>query len=505
MSISGVASRWALVFVVLLLTVTAWFGKAAAQNEAHATAAGPSAADLAGIWVAYASHDGESSPLILHLDTAEGGALRGRWSTPAIHVWEVGLPPVSVQGDEVKIENVIVLHYDRAAGTLTGTLPAFWVPVYPMQVTFRRSRPQRPEPAAPIAAPVWTFDAKAAVWADLAFAKGVLFVGADDGQLHALDAGTGKPSWNFHAGGAIRACPRPAGGDLFVQADDGYLYRLNAASGEQRWRARLEPPVVRHPLDKEDSNYDYRASGVTIADRRLFVGTHDGHLLALDPADGSRLWDFATAGSVLSTPAVDSGRVYFGSFDGNVYALAAASGALLWKHDTGAPVSSSPALHEGRVIIGSRSYDLMALDGASGKPAWTRYYWFSWVESSATILGGSAYVGSSDAAKLFAFDARSGRRLWDLDAGGCAWGRPAVNERRVYIGTVGTQHYIAEHRAMVLAVDRATGLPSWRYPVAAPAAAPRELAAYGFAGSPVLGAGLVYFAGLDGRVQAFKP
>jgi outer membrane protein assembly factor BamB len=278
---------------------------------------------------------------------------------------------------------------------------------------------------------------------------------------------------------------------------------LNAASGEQRWRVRVEAPVERLALDKAGTRYDYRASAATLAGGRLYLGTDDGHLVAIDPGKGSPLWSFATGGSVVSTPIVDSGRVYFGSFDGQVYALDATSGALLWKHDTGAPVTSTPAVHEGRVVIGSRSYDLLALDGASGKPVWTRYYWFSWVECSASISGGAVYIGSSDAAKLFAFDARSGRRLWELDAGGSVWGQPAVAENRVFIGAVGAQNYLVEHRATILAVDRATGRPAWRFPVAAPAASAAALTSYGFAASPALGEGMVYFASLDGRVRAF--
>jgi outer membrane protein assembly factor BamB len=488
----------------LALTCLAWFTFTPGKGAAAGSAATLSAADLVGSWVAVASHGGETSPVALRLE-AIGGEVLARWSIPAIHLWELPVGKAVVHGNQVEV-GPLALVYDGAAGTLAGTLPAAVVPVYEMPVTFRRARlerPPRPEPAAPVASPVWTFDAGAPVWADLASAGEVLYVAGDDGRLHALAARSGRPLWSFRATGAIRARPTLAGGDVFVHADDGFLYRLNAATGEQRWRVRVEPAVQRLPPGRAGSKYDDWASAATLASGRLYLGTDDGHVLALDPANGSRLWAFAAGGTIVSTPVVDSGRVYFGSFDGRVYALDAASGSLIWQHATGAAVISTPALHEGRVIVGSRSYDLLALDGASGKPVWTVYYWFSWVESSATIFGGAAYIGSSDAAKLFAFDARTGRRLWEVDAGGSAWGQPAVTGSRVFIGTVGTQNYLVPHRATILAVDRATGRPGWRYPVAAPPAASAEVTAYGFAASPALGEGLVYFAGLDGRVYAF--
>jgi outer membrane protein assembly factor BamB len=469
----------------------------------------PSATELAGVWIGYASHNGETAPVVLHLETSAEGGLQAKMSTPAIHVWEFPLGPVSIDRDQIRINALaMTLVYDGTAGTLTGVIPPSLVPVYSMRVTFRRSpnpeRKPRPDPAARVATPVWVFDAEAPIWADAAFANNVVIVGADDGRLHALDARSGKSLWFFRAGGAIRARPTVSGDDIFVPADDGFLYKLNAKSGEQRWRVRIvEQPIVRLPISNQKSRNDFRASAATLKDSRLYVGTQDGHVLALDSNRGSRLWDFAAGDSVRSTPLVASGRVYFGSFDGRVYALDATTGAPLWNHDTGGPVTSAPALQDGRVIIGSRSYDLLALDGASGRPVWTQYYWFSWVESPAAIFGGSVYIGSSDAAKLFAFEARSGRRIWDIDAGGSAWAQPAVTETRVFIGTVGALNYLVPHRATLLAVDRKTGRPVWRYPVAPPAQASSEVTAYGFAGSPAIGEGLVYFGGLDGRLYAF--
>ena len=488
----------------MALSPTLTVGLGSAQAAAGDAAASPSPADLEGTWVAVARHDGESATIALHFEAAPAGEIRVKWSNPVLHIWELPVGSAAVHGNHVEVGHLLSLAYDRAERTLSGVLPAALVPVYEIPVTFRPAslpRPPRPELLAPIATPTWTFAAAAPVWADLAFADGVLYAAADDGHLYALAAGTGRPLWTFLAGGALRARPTIAGGDVFLQADDGFLYRLNAATGQQRWRVRLQPPVERLPSSKEGSRYDFRASAVTLADGRLYVGTDDGHLLAVKPEDGSRVWTFSAYGSVVSAPIVESGRVYFGSFDGHVYALDAPSGALLWNHDTGSAVTSTPALHENRVIIGSRSYDLDALDRESGKPLWTRYYWFSWVESSAAIFDGVVYVGSSDAAKLFAFDARSGRRLWELDAGGCAWGEPAVTGSRVFIGTVGTQNYLVAHRATILAVDRKTGAAAWRYPIGAPASP--EVTEYGIAASPALGEGLVYFAGLDGRVLAF--
>lgn len=66
------------------------------------------------------------------------------------------------------------------------------------------------------------------------------------------------------------------------------------------------------------------------------------------------------------------------------------------------------------------------------------------------------------------------------------------------MGTSALGGYAVAHRAGIMAVDRATGAPAWRY--LAPAVADK---AYGFTGSAAVGGGRVYVAGLDGKVYAF--
>jgi outer membrane protein assembly factor BamB len=150
------------------------------------------------------------------------------------------------------------------------------------------------------------------------------------------------------------------------------------------------------------------------------------------------------------------------------------------------------------VIVGTRGYDLLCLDAKTGDPRWKRYYWFSWVESSPTIRDGVAYTGSSDAAAAYAFEVKTGGRVWTTDVYGWPWGQPAVTDRRVYVGAASQVGYLMGHRGFVFGLDRATGRPAWRYE-----ARPAESGTYGFPGSPAVGEGLVFATGLDGRVYAF--
>ena len=465
----------------------------------------PAAAELAGAWSGEVEHEGETTPFALELEPDDDGKVLLKATVPIAHLAHapIGRVPMQLEGRKVQL-GPFAFDYDAAAKTLTGVVPDGFAPVYRLPLVLRRvariEAPARAEPGRTLAEPVWSFDAGSPLWPGPAFSGGLVFVGAEDGQLHAVDARTGRSRWSFRAGGPVRTRPALVEGTLLFQADDGFLYKLDAVSGQERWRVRLvETPVERLPFDNPKSRYDRFGSDVTVVGGRLYVGTHDGHVLALDPANGARLWDFATGDSVLAAPAVDSGRVYASSFDKHVYALDAASGRLLWKCFTQGAVVSTPAVAGDLVVVGNRCYDLFGLRAATGEVAWKRYVWFSWIESSATVKDGVAYVGSSDAASVSAFDTQTGRPRWQADVYGWAWGQPAVTQERVYLGTSSQAGYPSGHRAGVMALDRATGRVAWRY---VSPAAPKG--AFGFPGSPALGEGFVFVSGLDGRLYAFK-
>jgi hypothetical protein len=74
-----------------------------------------------------------------------------------------------------------------------------------------------------------------------------------------------------------------------------------------------------------------------------------------------------------------------------------------------------------------------------------------------------------------------------------------VTEARVFVATFADPNYVVKHQAGLLAVDRETGTPVWRYPLEEPA----DGRTYGFPAAPAVGEGLVFVGGVDGRVYAF--
>src|SRR5256885_8041715 len=66
-------------------------------------------------------------------------------------------------------------------------------------------------------------------------------------------------------------------------------------------------------------------------------------------------WKFATGDRIVSSPVIDNNRIYFGSDDGNIYAVDAETGRQIWKRGTKGPVSSTPAI-AGQMVY-APSYD----------------------------------------------------------------------------------------------------------------------------------------------------
>ena len=63
-------------------------------------------------------------------------------------------------------------------------------------------------------------------------ANGVVYIGARDNHVHAIDAGSKEKLWSYETQGFIDAAPAISDGTLYVTSHDGYLYALENRSAE---------------------------------------------------------------------------------------------------------------------------------------------------------------------------------------------------------------------------------------------------------------------------------
>jgi outer membrane protein assembly factor BamB len=460
---------------------------------------------LGGWWGAEPVYNGQPSTVYLHF-ASEDGKQVVRLSMMAIGGFDQPIGTVTVSGNRLDMQPYPwPLDYDCERDVLGGVLPDAAVPVHRIAVEFHRiEAPARPAPRAwnyPSRDAAWSRELGSPVWAGLALdrKRGQLVVGADDGDLLAIPVDGRAPHWRFATHGPVRARATVAGDAIYVPSDDGNLYKLDAATGRELWRAMIDagsPPRV--PTTDETSRWDFYSSSATVDQQRVFIGSRNGRIHALDARSGEPLWEVDSGEPVTSTPVVERDRLFVAGYDGTVRALSTADGRTVWTYDTGQPIPADLALAGGRVLAGSRSYDLVALDAANGQPRWTRYLWFSWVDSAPVVDDGVVYLGSSDATSVFAMELASGQPRWQTRVPGWAWPQVVLAGDRLVAVTASHGTFRPGYFGAVVALDRRSGEIVWLNRLARPG----TKLEWGYGAAPVADENFVYVADLSGRLSA---
>jgi eukaryotic-like serine/threonine-protein kinase len=239
---------------------------------------------------------------------------------------------------------------------------------------------------------------------------------------------------------------------------------------------------------------------------RVFVGSADGNVYAVDAETGDVVWTFLTGSAVRSKPAVSEGVVYVGSWDKNFYAITAMTGEEIWQTPLNGQVQSTGFIANGMVYTASRKASVFALDLQTGEIRWERSFGNNiWIESSPHLVGDTIYIGSSGLLKVEAIDSMTGKPKSLFMSRTFNWSTPVVVEDMLYIGAV---NFELPERSGLLAIPLVDGIfPTatqwtWLYPMQATLAAGGGWS--GVSGSPVVVNGIIYFGGLDGILYALK-
>jgi outer membrane protein assembly factor BamB len=235
-----------------------------------------------------------------------------------------------------------------------------------------------------------------------------------------------------------------------------------------------------------------------IINSTVYVASTDGKLYALDGDNGTLKWSYTTGGTIgFAGPTYNSGTVFIGSADRYLYALDANTGTVKWKYLThGDAGYSTPTFYNGNLYLATTDASssfcyLCSINAQSGLLNWEnlRTYFPSNVTLSNNIGYTSNFVG------LSSFDAVTGGGLISFIQGNISKDNPLVVNNILYSGTetqlmtalnattgaliwntsnAGTIQcgptlekgaiYDGAYQQM-FALDSATGLIRWRYPL----------------------------------------
>jgi outer membrane protein assembly factor BamB len=168
----------------------------------------------------------------------------------------------------------------------------------------------------------WTWDGDHLV-ANPAAAGGKVFFGASHG-VYSLDAATGQELWRFQTKTDAEAVTL-AGGVVFAGSLDEHVYALDGATGQELWRSKIQGAYV-EATPMAIGNLVVVGDIVLAAVSSIgdFIGAGDERLgpedlFALDARSGSKVWAVDT-GLRATGVTVAGGRVFVGSQGGAILA-----------------------------------------------------------------------------------------------------------------------------------------------------------------------------------------
>jgi outer membrane protein assembly factor BamB len=204
---------------------------------------------------------------------------------------------------------------------------------------------------------------------------------------------------------------------------------------------------------------------------RVFVGTADNYVLALDATSGESVWPvpFEAGHSIWGQPIYDDGVLYVGSLDKNVYALNADTGDEIWQTLVDGSVSDRAVDDTDLVYVGSFDRQVHALDKVSGATIWTAPADAA-VWGAPTLADGVVYFVNLNG-NLSAVDAETGESVWSQAVGDYTVASPVVDDDTVYVATAGNPASAqGERRGRLFAFSAGSGEEVWSSPLLLPAA-----------------------------------
>jgi quinohemoprotein ethanol dehydrogenase len=257
-------------------------------------------------------------------------------------------------------------------------------------------------------------------------------------QINEKNVNTLGAAWytDFEGAMGVVAEPIVVDGVIYVSAPQSRVYAVDAISGKVTWK--FDP----HVRLNQAINGSYSArvnAGVAVWEGKVFVGTGDCRLIAIDAAAGKQLWEATvcepTQTGITGAPHIAKGKVlmgYNGSDDGVRGALAAYdanTGKEVWRFWT---VPGDPA----------KPFETKALEMAaktwSGKDSWK--------------------IGGGDAWTAITYDEPTGLVIFGTAGAGVDYGEMAgikVSGDKLFSGCI-------------IALNADTGEYVWHYQTSSP-------------------------------------
>lgn len=175
----------------------------------------------------------------------------------------------------------------------------------------------------------WEYPIHVTPYSSPAVAGTSTFVGDWEGTIHAVDVQTGQRQWRTAGQHAFKNTPAADDRGVYIADVNETVYGLNPVDGSLKWTAD-------RPSSQSDTLPGRQpgplGSSPSLTADSVFVGDATG-LAALRRTNGAVRWHTKVGGA--ATPALDRKRVYVGTADATLVALDRTTGERRWSLDEG--------------------------------------------------------------------------------------------------------------------------------------------------------------------------
>jgi outer membrane protein assembly factor BamB len=268
-------------------------------------------------------------------------------------------------------------------------------------------------------------------------------------SLQDVEQGTPSVEWSVNevTQASIVAPPLQVGDRVFMGTADNHILALDATTGTLLWDFEVGNSVWGQPAYKD---------GV------LFVAVLDKRVYAIDGESGEPVWSEPATleGAIASRPIVDSDLVYVTSFDGQLHALSLSSGELVWSASGQDWIWGAPALVDGVVYFVDAQGNVYAVDSETGAELWTQSIGLT-VDTSPVVVNGRIYIASlgtegTEQGMLTALDIADGGQLWQQSTPAPLHTTPVIVEDTIVVA-------LQSESALLIGFDLETGSQQWQY------------------------------------------
>ena len=163
-------------------------------------------------------------------------------------------------------------------------------------------------------------------------------------QINTNNVKSLAPAWIFQTGDYadnLQATPIVAGGTMYISTPRGQVFALDAATGRLIWQYKY--PVPARPGRPGSQAAFVQNRGVAVGDGKVFLGTTDSVLVAIDQKTGREAWRVSVDDSkqcgcnITAAPLVVKDKVIVGESGGDgahrgyLTAFSTKTGRLAWR------------------------------------------------------------------------------------------------------------------------------------------------------------------------------